>query len=167
MGLNAFSARYVFSRAIPPKQEKSDVDGKINEEKEDNSSNGTETNSVTPINPDDKVENLINQYTYFEVYSGITSSLGNFYSETLAKIKAPNFFAKRFFNPIYNNTLNGVINSALERAKSGEKLDYAQLAQEVKDNITAILEACDYSPEQYMRNQIDENINNGYNLFNQ
>lgn len=110
-----------------------------------------------------RTDALVDTYTYFSVYEGITSRLGNFYSETLAKMTGAPIINKKVFNQIYNGTLNNTVKKALEDAKSGNKLDFNLLAQNVMADITRELKACNYDPVQYQRNQLDNNINKNYN----
>lgn len=142
MGMNVNVLRRMM--ALQPNNRKQGDDAKTDGDTPDKKSVETEIEGVKKA-----VDQIENTYTFFSVYEGITSSLGNFYSETLAKMTGPQVLNKSVFNTLYNGTLNNVIKDALERAKSGEKLDFAQLAQDVKSQITSELEACNYDPIQY------------------
>lgn len=144
----------------------------IKKKEENNKESGGGINTKQPQNPPsltelERIEQLTNTLTYFEVYDRITSQLGDFYSETLAKMTGPEVLNKRMFSSLYNTTLNNVVKEALEKAQAGEELDYIQLAQSVKDKITSELEACNYDSVQYTKNQIDKNINETHSLFNE
>lgn len=142
----------------------------IKKKEENNKESGGGINTKQPQNPPSSAElelikQNLNTLTYFEVYNHITSQLGDFYSETLAKMTGTEVLNKRMFSSLYNTTLNNVIKEALEKAQAGEELDYIQLAQSVKDKITSELEACNYDSVQYTKNQIDKNINETYSVF--
>ena len=156
MGLNVNTLRRFI---VPPKIEP----------KNDEEPNGGGIDKKPPVNPsvdDEKLDSLINTHTYFSVYEGITNCLGDFYTETLAKMTGADVLNKRIFNQIYNGTMNSVVKNALERAKSGEILNFKLLAQNVKEQITAELEACNYDPVKYQQNQIDDAIQVSHDLFN-
>ena len=95
-------------------------------------------------------ENIQYNHLYFNAYDKVTENLKDFYSETLAKMKDDfGFSAKGTFNSIYNKILNDVLDNAVKGAISGEELDYDQITQDVKDQITAELESIDYSPRNW------------------
>ena len=143
-------------------------DTTVKDEKNDTGKTGDDVkNEDKTGSPQDIInEQIIDSYTYFSIYDSISSRLGNFYSETLAKMAEPQILNKRFFNQIYNSILNNTVQKALESAKSGEKLNFSQLAQDVKNHITEVLENCNYDWSQYQQNKIDENIEESHNLFN-
>ena len=146
MGLNANLLRM---RMLPQTQIKIQ-NPKENEESDKKVDSETDNKSQETTSNDWVGEQAVNSYTYFSIYDGITDRLGDFYSETLAKMKNDfGFSAKGTFNSIYNKIMNDIVGKAVERAKAGEKLDYTQLAQEVKDQVTAELESIDYSPRNY------------------
>ena len=122
------------------------------EEAEDTKTTNKETDTKTEETTTKDVinENIQYNHLYFNAYDKVTENLKDFYSETLAKMKDDfGFSAKGTFNSIYNKIMNDIVGKAVERAKAGEKLDYTQLAQEVKDQVTAELESIDYSPRNY------------------
>lgn len=98
-------------------------------------------------------QNMEDTFLYFNIYDQVAGLLKDFRSECLEKMKANTdnrlFSAESTFKSIYNKILNNVVQKAVERKKSGEKLDYSQIAQEVKDQVTAKLEECDYSSYKY------------------
>ena len=146
MGLNVNVARHLLQQKLQAnKNDKPEnvvgeeiIGGKI------------ETKPQEP-NPEDIItDNIENTYTYFYIYDGITSRLGDFYAETLAKIKDNTLFSsKNFFSGIYNKIMNNTVKDAQEKAKNGEKLNFDELAQSVKDQIIKVLEDCDYSAWRY------------------
>ena len=164
MGLNVNVARQFLQQRIQANKN----DKPENVEGEENIGGKTETKPQEP-NPEDKItDNIVNTYTYFSIYEGITSRLGDFYAETLAKVKCPEtFISKNFFGQLYNKTVRDIVNNALENAKSGNKPDFNELAQKVKDQITSELEGCNYDPVEYQKNQITNNINKNQPLFNE
>lgn len=142
----------------------------FNKEEDDKSSVGCDNaNKIKKPTVEDKerIDALVNTYTYFNVYDGITSRLGNFYSETLAKIKGPQVLAKRLMNELYNGTLQSVVKQALDSAGTGEKLDFTQLAEKVKEQVLLALEECNYDYDQYQKNKINDNIKENCPRFNQ
>ena len=131
----------------------------VNLPKEDTTNSETDNKTQESTSTDFVNENIENTYWYFTNYDRITSYLGDFYSETLAKMKGPEALNKKVFNEIYNKIMNDVVNKSVESAKSGELIKYSQLAQEVKDRVIAELEACNYSSSEYLDNQREDMIN--------
>ena len=122
------------------------------EEAEDTKTTNKETDTKTEETTTKDVinENIQYNHLYFNAYDKVTENLKDFYSETLAKMKDDfGFSAKGTFNSIYNKILNDVLDNAVKGAISGEELDYDQLTQDVKDQITAELESIDYSPRNW------------------
>lgn len=160
MGLNVnVLRRLMLQQDIKKKEENNKGDGAGIETKQpQNTPSSTET---------ERTEQLVNTFTYFQVYDRITTHLGDFYSETLAKMRGPQGLNKRMVSQLYNTTLNNVVKEALEKAQSGEELDFVQLAQSVKDKITSVLEACEYDQVQYIKNQIYKNIQETQQIFNE
>ncbi len=158
MGLIIGSKKFVMLQQPSQQIKKAEEDGT----KPDSSTNN-ETQSSTSGQTAENVENVNTQAypcTMVEVHRGITSQIGkDFYSETLAKIKAPLKSAKGYLNKLYNESLMNVVGEALKDAQSGKKPDYAQLAQDVKNKITETLEACNYAPFQPQQNLTNENVN--------
>lgn len=162
MGLNANFLRLNLTppQSTKPSRAMDDVDK--SSEEDSKAINGEETDEETQKIASafkEREDAMITTYTYFQIYDRITSELGDFYSETLAKMNGPEVINKKFLNELYNGALRSKVDSVLESAKAGEKLDYAQLAQEIKDQITATLEDCNYDWSEYQNNLIDENIN--------
>lgn len=122
------------------------------EEAEDTKTTNKETDTKTEETTTKDVinENIQYNHLYFNAYDKVTENLKDFYSETLAKMKDDfGFSAKGTFNSIYNKILNDVLDNAVKGAISGEELDYDQITQDVKDQITAELESIDYSPRNW------------------
>ena len=153
MGMNANFARIRAGIIQLPKINGNDKqeDGKVDDKP-------AEPPKTSQKDCEEKIDALVNTYTYFSVYEGITSRLGNFYSECLSKMTGIAPANKRVLNELYNGAMTNVINGALESAKNGSKLDFNELAQQIKDQVTTELEKCDYNPAQYYRNMLDKNI---------
>ena len=162
MGLNVNVARHLLQQRIQANKN----DKPENVEGEENIGGKIETKPQEP-NPEDIItDNLVNTYTYFSIYEGITSRLGDFYAETLAKVKNPETWtSKNFFAQLYNATIYNIVNNALENAKSGNEPDFNELAQKVKDQITSVLEGCNYDPVEYQKNQSTDYINKDLPAF--
>ena len=90
------------------------------EEEKNNAETGGKTETQQPVSQEPAdvgsgtVDQIENTYTYFSIYDGITTHLGNFYAETLAKMKGPENLNKRVFSQLYNETLNNVVKSFLK-----------------------------------------------------
>ena len=156
MGLNA---NFLRMRMVAQTQIK--LPNQAQEDDTETKNTGGETDNKTQesTSTDFVNENIENTHWYFTNYDRITSYLGDFYSETLAKMKGPEALNKKVFNEIYNKIMNDVVNKSVESAKSGELIKYSQLAQEVKDRVIAELEACNYSSSEYLDNQREDMIN--------
>lgn len=150
MGLNRNLVRM---RVLPQTtQTQQNQQVKKEEEAEDTKTTNKETDTKTEETTTKDVinENIQYNHLYFNAYDKVTENLKDFYSETLAKMKDDfGFSAKGTFNSIYNKILNDVLDNAVKGAISGEELDYDQITQDVKDQITAELESIDYSPRNW------------------
>lgn len=159
MGLNVGTARRLLFTSLQQK-------GKL--EKNENKTEDTvlKESSLEIKSKDDFItQNVVDTFSYFTLYDQITSRLGNFYSEYLAKMTGSEIDNKRVFNNIYNTTMNNVITKALEEAKSGTKTNVDELVQEIKNTVIAELEACNYNPVKYDQNIRDEQIVDSFEKF--
>lgn len=149
MGLNRNLVRM---RVLPQTTQTQQNQQVKKEEAEDTKTTNKETDTKTEETTTKDVinENIQYNHLYFNAYDKVTENLKDFYSETLAKMKDDfGFSAKGTFNSIYNKILNDVLDNAVKGAISGEELDYDQITQDVKDQITAELESIDYSPRNW------------------
>ena len=149
MGLNRDLVRM---RVLPQTTQTQQNQQVKKEEAEDTKTTNKETDTKTEETTTKDVinENIQYNHLYFNAYDKVTENLKDFYSETLAKMKDDfGFSAKGTFNSIYNKILNDVLDNAVKGAISGEELDYDQITQDVKDQITAELESIDYSPRNW------------------
>ena len=121
--------------------------------------NPSEDTNTEQQQPDIKEETLaepsVNAYTFFSVYDEVMTRLGNFYSETLAKMTGLTLQNKNFLNQLYNTTVARVVGDAIKAGATGKKIDFNELVQNVKEQITTVLESCNYDPSQLKQHLID------------